>query len=82
MKTRILGRLQPSVRMSPIMRWALVIFIILLLLLGAMPQLRRFGLGRLPGDLFFSILGRKIELPFMSTILLAVLALVLGKLLF
>lgn len=62
------------------MRWALVIFIILLLLLGA--QLRRFGLGRLPGDLNFSILGRKIELPFMSTILLAVLALVLGKLLF
>ena len=51
------------------MRWALVIFIILLLLLGAMPQLRRFGLGRLPGDLNFSILGRKIELPFMSTIL-------------
>ena len=35
-----------------------------------------------PGDLIFSILGRKIELPFMSTILLAVLALVLGKLLF
>lgn len=68
--------------MSPIMRWALVIFIILLLLLGAMPQLRRFGLGRLPGDLNFSILGRKIELPFMSTILLAMLALVLGKLLF
>lgn len=64
------------------MRWALVIFIILLLLLGAMPQLRRFGLGGLPGDLNFSILGRKIELPFMSTILLAVLALFLGKLLF
>lgn len=39
------------------MRWALVIFIILLLLLGAMPQLRRFGLGRLPGDLFFRLFG-------------------------
>lgn len=64
------------------MRWALVIFIILLLLITAMPSLKRFGLGRLPGDIHFRILGRVIELPFMSTILLAVFALVLGKLLF
>ncbi len=64
------------------MRWALVIFIILLLLLGAMPALKRIGLGRLPGDLNFTILGRRVELPFMSTILLAVLALFLGKILF
>ncbi|WP_295477158.1 DUF2905 family protein [Sutterella sp.] len=64
------------------MRWAIVIFIILLLLLGAMPALKRFGLGRLPGDLNFRVLGREVELPFMSTILLAVLALVLAKLLF
>ena len=64
------------------MRWALVIFIILLLLLGAMPALKRIGLGRLPGDLNVTILGRRVELPFMSTILLAVLALFLGKILF
>ena len=64
------------------MRWAIVIFIILLLLLGAMPALKRFGLGRLPEDLNFRVLGREVELPFMSTILLAVLALVLAKLLF
>lgn len=64
------------------MRWALVIFIILLLLLGAMPTLKRFGLGRLPGDINFTVLGRHVELPFMSTILLAVLALVIGKVLF
>ena len=64
------------------MRWALVIFIILLLLITAMPSLKRFGLGRLPGDIHFRIRGREIERPFMSTILLAVFALVLGKLLF
>lgn len=64
------------------MRWAIVIFIILLLLLGAMPALKRLGLGRLPGDLNFSVLGRHVELPFMSTLLLAVLALVLGKVFF
>ena len=45
------------------MRWALVIFIILLLLITAMPSLKRFGLGRLPGDIHFRILGREIELP-------------------
>lgn len=63
------------------MRWALVIFIVLIVLLTAMPTLRRFGLGRLPGDLNFRLLGKDIELPFMSTILIGVVAVVLAKLL-
>lgn len=63
------------------MRWALVIFIVLIVLLTAMPTLRRFGLGRLPGDLNFRLLGKEIELPFMSTILIGVVAVVLAKLL-
>lgn len=61
------------------MRWALVIFILLIVLLTAMPALRKIGLGRLPGDLNFRLLGRQIELPFMSTILLAAVAAILAK---
>lgn len=63
------------------MRWALVIFIVLIVLLTAMPTLRRFGLGRLPGDVNFRMFGKEIELPFMSTILIGAVALVLVKLL-
>lgn len=47
-----------------------------------MPTLKRLGLGRLPGDLNFRLLGREIELPFMSTIVLAVVAVLLAKLIF
>lgn len=63
------------------MRWALVIFVLLIILLTAMPALRKIGLGRLPGDLNFRVFGRQIELPFMSTILLAAVGVVIAKLL-
>ncbi len=49
-------------------------------LLSWMPLLRRFGLGRLPGDIHFEAFGRKVELPLMSTMLLAVVGLLLIKL--
>lgn len=63
------------------MRCALVIFVLLIVLLTAMPALRKIGLGRLPGDLNFRVFGRQIELPFMSTILLAAVGVVIAKLL-
>lgn len=63
------------------MRWVLSIFILLVVLLSFMPTLRRWGIGRLPGDIHFTFLGREIEIPLMSTILLAVVAMVLGRLL-
>ena len=62
------------------MRWALVIFIILFMLLQAMPALKRIGLGRRPGDISFRLGRRQIEIPLASTILLAFVALLLGKL--
>lgn len=52
------------------MRWILAVFVMLVVLLTCLPTLSRFGVGRLPGDLSFTIFGRRIELPFMSTILL------------
>jgi hypothetical protein len=38
------------------------------------------GLGRLPGDLNFSIFGWKIRLPFASTLVLTAVFLLLGRL--
>lgn len=61
------------------MRWALVIFVLFFILLTCMPQLRRFGLGRLPGDIHFEAFGRKVEIPLMSTMILAVVGLLLMK---
>lgn len=63
------------------MRLALVTFIFLIVILTCIPTLRRFGLGRLPGDISFKVFGRQIELPFMSTILLFMAAVLVGKLL-
>jgi hypothetical protein len=39
-----------------------------------MPLLRRFGIGRLPGDFNFTLFGREISLPVMSTVLLSLMA--------
>lgn len=62
------------------MRWIVVIFVLLLVLLTCIPTLRKWGLGRLPGDIHFRFLGREIEIPLMSTILLAAIAMLVGKL--
>jgi hypothetical protein len=51
-------------------RWLLIIFVALFLLASLLPALERLGLGKLPGDLRFSIFGLKIFLPFASTVLL------------
>jgi len=48
---------------------------------GLMPLLRRFGLGRLPGDFDFTLFGRRWSFPLMSTILLSLLAMGLARLL-
>jgi hypothetical protein len=52
----------------------------LVLLSSALPWLERLGLGRLPGDLNFSIFGWKLRLPFASTILLTLVCLLVGRL--
>ena len=45
------------------------------------PVLRRFGIGRLPGDFDFILFGRRWSIPLMSTILLSLLAMGLARLL-
>lgn len=62
-------------------RWLIVVLLLLVVFNGAMPWLRRLGVGRLPGDLRFRLFGKEIFLPFASTILLSLLAAGLSKLL-
>ena len=61
-------------------RWMLVIFLALLLISWATPLLRKLGLGRLPGDFHFRAFGREWFIPLASTVLLSLLASMIGRL--
>jgi Protein of unknown function (DUF2905) len=62
-------------------KWLLTILISLAVLAAATPWLARLGVGRLPGDLRFSVRGRAYYIPLASTVLFCLLALLIGKLL-
>lgn len=62
-------------------RWLIVVFLALILISWVHPLLQRLGLGRLPGDFRFKLLGREIFLPFTTTILLSLLAAGIARLL-
>lgn len=55
-------------------KWLIATVLALVLFSGLMPFLRRFGIGRLPGDFNFRAFGRDLSVPIMSTILLSLLA--------
>ncbi|ABF07066.1 DUF2905 family protein [Cupriavidus metallidurans] len=63
------------------LRWTFTIFLCVIVLSASLPWLQKIGLGRLPGDVRFRLFGREYVLPFASTILLSLAALVIGKLL-
>lgn len=54
-------------------RWLLVVFLSLVCIGGLMPWLRRLGLGCLPGDFEFRLLGRHWSVPLASTVVLSLL---------
>jgi len=56
------------------MRWFLVFLLVFLIFNRAGAWLQKLGLGRLPGDLRFSIFGREFFLPLASCVVLTVLA--------
>lgn len=60
-------------------KWLLVVVVALVLFSGLMPLLRRFGIGRLPGDLEFRAFGRDWSIPITSTVLLSLLAALLAR---
>lgn len=62
------------------LRWTFTIFLCVIVLSASLPWLQKIGLGRLPGDVRFRLFGREFVLPFASTILLSLLALVIGRL--
>lgn len=64
------------------LRWIVVTTLALVLFSGAMPWLRRLGVGRLPGDFTVRLLGRRLSVPLTSTLLLSMLAALIGRLLF
>jgi hypothetical protein len=60
-------------------RWLIVIFVALMLINWFTPFFSRLGLGRLPGDLRFTLFGREFFLPLTTTILLSLVAGVVSK---
>lgn len=54
-------------------RWMLLIFVLLVLVNAATDVVRKVGLGRLPGDFTFRLLGREVFLPCASAVLVTVL---------
>ena len=59
----------------------MVVFIILVLANSITPWLHRLGIGRLPGDFRFRLLGREWFIPLTSTVVLSLVAGVIAKVL-
>jgi hypothetical protein len=62
------------------MRWLLVFLIAFVLFNGLKAWLQRIGLGRLPGDFSLRWRGREVYVPLASSVLLSVLAMLIGLL--
>ena len=62
------------------MRWLLVFLIACLIFNGLQGWLRKIGLGKLPGDFSFRLRGREWFVPFTSSVVLTVLAMLIGLL--
>jgi hypothetical protein len=60
-------------------RWLLTIFISLVIFSSLLPWLEKLGIGRLPGDLRFSVFGLTIFLPFASTVLLSLFVFLVAR---
>lgn len=62
------------------MRWLIVFIVAFVLFNGLAGWLRKFGLGRLPGDFSFRWRGREYFVPLASSVLLSLLAMAIGLL--
>jgi hypothetical protein len=61
-------------------RWLLVFLLASLIFSGLNDWLRKIGLGRLPGDFTFRWRGRDIHLPLASSLVLSLIAGLIGLL--
>ncbi len=62
------------------MRWLLVFLLACLIFNGLQGWLRKMGLGRLPGDFVFRVRGRDWYFPLASSVVLAVLMMLISLL--
>ena len=62
------------------MRWLIVFLLACLIFNGLNGWLRKFGLGRLPGDFRFRLRGREWYFPVTSSLVLMVLMMLIGLL--
>ena len=62
------------------MRWLLTFLLACLLFNGLRGWLGKVGLGKLPGDFSFRVRGRQWYVPLTSSVVLTVLAMLLGLL--
>jgi hypothetical protein len=62
------------------LKWLLTLAFVLIVLTLCTPWLRKYGLGRLPGDITLRHKGRLYYLPFTTTILLSLALTLLGRL--
>ncbi|MEO7007764.1 MAG: DUF2905 family protein [Caldimonas sp.] len=60
-------------------RWLLVIFLALMIFSGLQRWLEKLGLGKLPGDFRFRLIGRNWFIPLTSSLLLSFLAMLIAK---
>jgi len=63
------------------LKWLVTVLIGLVILAVATPWLRRYGIGRLPGDFRIPVRGRSYYVPFATTVVLSLLVWGLGRLL-
>jgi hypothetical protein len=68
-------------RQAAMIRWTLTVFVALIVFSALLPWLEKLGIGRLPGDVRFTLFGRTFFLPFASTILLSLIGLAVARLL-
>jgi hypothetical protein len=61
-------------------RWLFVIFIALLVFTVLIPELRKLGVGRIPGDMPVTVFGRTLLLPFGSTLVIFGIVLLVAEL--
>ncbi|HYY62521.1 MAG TPA: DUF2905 domain-containing protein [Burkholderiales bacterium] len=62
-------------------KWLVTLFVALVILSAATPLLRRFRIGRLPGDFEIPVRGRVYYIPFATTVVLSLLVWLIGRLL-
>jgi Protein of unknown function (DUF2905) len=63
------------------LKWLVTLFLALVILSAATPLLRRFRIGRLPGDFQIPLRGRVYYVPFATTVVLSLLVWLIGRLL-